>query len=214
MRLHNPLDTILNNEIKVKLLRFLCKTGGEWSGRRLAQEIKASPAACHKALSDLQKERILKFKSSGRSYLYSLDEDNLIIKNLLKPLYKKEEGIPAMLANITTQLPSSVKERVVSSAIFGSISRKKERPDSDVDLCVIVKEKGDKKILEEHLEKINAKLMKQYGNILSPYIQTEQEFRSKFKRGLPLLRNLIRDHTLITGKPLTSILHASKKDQE
>lgn len=45
MRVHNPLDKILNNELKVKILRFLCKTGAEWSGRQIAQEIKVSPVS-------------------------------------------------------------------------------------------------------------------------------------------------------------------------
>ena len=44
MRVHNPLDKILSNEIKVKILRFLCKTEAEWSGRQIAKEIKVSSA--------------------------------------------------------------------------------------------------------------------------------------------------------------------------
>lgn len=213
MRLHNPLDKILNNEIKIKLSRFLCRTTSvEWSGRELARQNRISPAACHKALSELQKEGILKLRTVGRSYIYSLDQDNLIVKNLLKPLYKKEEALPVALADVTKKLPPSVRRRIVSLAIFGSISRKKEKPYSDIDLFIVVKDKRDKEVLEENLEGIGSRIMRQYGNVLSPYIQTRQEFKAKFRRGSPLLKNILRDHILIYGKALTAILYERKKD--
>lgn len=94
MRVHDPLDKILNNGIKIKILRFLCKTEVEWSGRQIAQEIKVSPAACHKALRELNNERALLLRSIGKSYLYRLNKENLIISDLLKPLYERESKIP------------------------------------------------------------------------------------------------------------------------
>lgn len=211
MRLHNPLEKILNNEIKVKLLRLLCRTGAEWSGRRIADEIRASPAAAHKALSGLQREGILRLRTIGKSYLYSLEQDNLIVKSLLKPLFKKEEILPVTLANITKRLPVFLRKKIVSLVIFGSVSRKKERPFSDIDLFFVVKEKGDKSLLDEAMERINLKFMKQYGNMLSPYILSEQEFRLGLKKGQPLLKNIMRDQQLVFGKSLTSILYERKK---
>ncbi|MCD5401362.1 winged helix-turn-helix domain-containing protein, partial [candidate division NPL-UPA2 bacterium] len=87
MRVHDPLDKILNNEVKVKILRFLCRAEAEWSGRQIAREIKVSPAACHKALRELNNERALLLRSIGKSHLYCLNKENLIISELLKPLY-------------------------------------------------------------------------------------------------------------------------------
>jgi len=212
MRLYNPLDKILNNETKIKLSRFFCRTSGEWSGRRIAREINISPAAAHKALSELQKEGILKVRVVGRSYLYSLVQTNLIVKNLLRPLYKKEEMLPLILANTVKKLPLSIKKRVISLAIFGSVSKKRERPSSDIDVFVVVRDKKDKELLDRALEQISLKILKDYGNILSPYILDAQEFKLKFKKGLPLLKNIIRDHKLILGKPITSILYERKED--
>lgn len=212
MRLHNPLDKILNNEIKIKLLRFFCRMGMEWSGRRIAREVNISPAACHKALSELRKEGILKVRVIGRSHLYSLVQSNLIVKNLLKPLYKKEELLPSVLAGVVKKLPLSLKKKVVSLAIFGSVSKKKERPSSDIDLFVVVRDKEDKELLGRRLGRISLKILKDYGNTVSPYILSVKEFKLKFKKGLPLLKNIIRNHKLILGKPVTSILYARKKD--
>ena len=89
MRVHNPLDKILSKETKVKILRFLCKTEAEWSGRQIAKEIKVSPAACHKALRELNNEGALLLRGIGKSNLYSLNKENLIVSDLLKPLYRE-----------------------------------------------------------------------------------------------------------------------------
>mgnify|MGYP001084750544 CR=1 FL=1 len=85
MRVHDPLDKILNNEVKIKILRFLCKTEAEWSGRQIAQEMKVSPAACHKALRELNNEGALLLRSVGRSYLYRLNKENLSLIHISEP---------------------------------------------------------------------------------------------------------------------------------
>ena len=93
MRIHNPLDKILNSEIKIKILRFLCRTEAEWSGRQIASEIKVSPPSCHKALRELHNEKILLLRGVGKSHLYQLNKENFLILELLKPLYEKESSI-------------------------------------------------------------------------------------------------------------------------
>ena len=205
MRIHNPLDKILNNEVKVKILRFLCKAEVEWSGRQIAREIKISPAACHKALRELNNERVLLLRSVGRSYLYRLNKGNLIISKLLKPLYGRESKIPgkvyeAIIRNIAT--PGDI----ASIAVFGSIKRKKERATSDIDLLVLVRNLEDKEKVEEDFGKINEKIVKMFGNTISPYIQSLEEFKLKHKRGLPLVRNILKSHKLLFGRPLEELL--------
>ena len=205
MRIHNPLDKILNNEVKVKILRFLCKTEVEWSGRQIAREIKVSPAACHKSLRELNSERALLLRSVGKSYLYRLNKGNLIVSKLLKPLYGRESKIPdkiyeAIIGNVPTL------DNIVSIAVFGSIKRKKERATSDIDLLVLVRNLEDKEKVEEDFGKVNEKIIKMFGNTISPYIQSLEEFKSKHKRGLPLVRNILKSHKLLFGTPLEELL--------
>ena len=132
MRVHDPLNKILNNEVKVKILRFLCKAEAEWSGRQIAREIKVSPATCHKALRELNNEGVLLLRSIGKSHLYCLNKENLIISELLKPLYKRESRIPDEVSKAIIRNISSVAiEDIISIAVFGSIKKRKERPASD-----------------------------------------------------------------------------------
>jgi predicted nucleotidyltransferase len=205
MRIHDPLDKILNNEVKVKILRFLCKTEVEWSGRQIAREIKVSPAACHKALRELNNERVLLLKSVGKSHLYRLNKRNFIISKLLKPLYGRESKIPdkiyeAIIKNIATL------DNIISIAVLGSIKKKEERATSDIDLLVLVRNLEDKEKVEGDFGKVNEKIVKMFGNAISPYTQSLKEFKLNHKRGLPLVRNILKSHKLLFGRPLEKLL--------
>lgn len=207
MRVHNPLDKILNNEAKVKILRFLCKTEAEWSGRQIAQEIKVSPAAAHKALRELNNEKALLLRSVGKSYLYCLNRENLIVSELLKPLFKRENKIPEEIYKVIVEnIPSSVISTIISIAVFGSVKKRKERPTSDIDLLVLVRNPEDKRKIEEDFAKVNEKIIGRFGNTVSTYIQTVEEFKLKYQRGLTLVKNILRSHSLLFGKPLEELL--------
>ena len=207
MRVHDPLDKVLNNELKIKILRFLCKTDAEWSGRQIAQEIKVSPAACHKALRELNNERALLLRSIGRSYLYRLNKENLIISEMLKPLFERESKIPDdVYRAIVKNISSLVIKDIASIAVFGSIKRRKERPTSDIDLLVLVRNPEDKRKVEEDFGKVNEKIIGKFGNTISSYIQTIEEFKSKYKKGLALVKNILKSHRLLFGKSLEELL--------
>jgi len=207
MRVHDPLNKILNNEIKIKILRFLCKTEAEWSGRQIAQEIKVSPAACHKALRELNNERVLLLRSIGKSYLYRLNKENIIVSNLLKPLYERESKIPGdVYRAIIRNISSLVINDIVSIAVFGSIKKGKERPTSDIDLLVLVRNPEDKRKVEEDFGKINEKIIGKFGNTISSYIQAIEEFKLKYKRDLAVVKNILKTHRLLFGKPLKELL--------
>jgi len=204
---HNPLDKILSKETKVKILRFLCKTEAEWSGRQIAKEIKVSPAACHKALRELNNEGALLLRGIEKSNLYSLNKENLIVSDLLKPLYERESKIPdEIYEGIVRNISSLVIKDIVSIAVFGSVKKRKERPTSDIDLLVLVKNSENKGEVEEDFGKVNEKSISRFGNTVSPYIQTVEEFNLKYKKGLSLIKNILKSHRLLFDTPLEELL--------
>lgn len=207
MRVHNPLDKILSKETKVKILRFLCKTEAEWSGRQIAKEITVSPAACHKALRELNNEGALLLRGIGKSNLYSLNKENLIVSDLLKPLYERESKIPdEIYEGLVRNISSLVIKDIISIAVFGSVKKRKERPTSDLDLLVLVKNSENKGEVEEDCGKVNEKIISRFGNTVSPYIQTVEEFNLKYRKGLSLIKNILKSHRLLFGTPLEELL--------
>ena len=207
MRIHQPLNKILNNETKVKVLRFLYSNDIEWSGRRIAREIQISPATCHKALQGLYSEGILLLRNVGRTHLYQFNHDNYVAKELLHPLFKKEERLLKVISRLLRdEFSEKVKERVVSIALFGSVEKREDRPDSDIDLLVLVSSAKDKDKIEKDLDNLNEKTVRLFGKIVSPYIESVSGFRRKYKKGLPVVKEIVQSHKLISGKSLREVI--------
>ncbi|TET68148.1 MAG: hypothetical protein E3J56_11765 [Candidatus Aminicenantes bacterium] len=207
MRIHQPLNKILNNETKVRVLRFLYSNDIEWSGRRIAREIQISPATCHKALQELYSEGIVLLRNVGKTYLYQFNHDNYVAKELLHPLFKKEERLLKVISRLLRdEFSEKVKERVVSIALFGSVEKKEDRPDSDIDLLVLVARAKDKEKIERAFDNLNEKTMRLFGKIVSPYIESVSGFRRKYKQGLPVVKEIVQSHKLISGKSLREVI--------
>src|SRR3989338_58768 len=142
MKITKQLDNILNTEVKVRILRFFCRTGAEWNGRQVAKEIGVTPKTAHQALNTLNKEKVLLLRNMGKTHVYSLNEGNFLVSKLLKPLFLKEDNILDHIIKAIKRKTSSSKARkaIISIAIFGSVSKQEEHPSSDIDLAVIVKD--------------------------------------------------------------------------
>jgi predicted nucleotidyltransferase/biotin operon repressor len=207
MRIHQPLNKILNNETKVKVLRFLYSNDIEWSGRRIAREIQISPATCHKALQELYSEGILLLRNVGKTYLYQFNHDNYVAKELLHPLFKKEERLLKVISRLLRdEFSEKVKERIVSIALFGSVEKREDRPDSDIDLLVLVSRAKDKEKIEKAFDNLNEKTVRLFGKIVSPYIESASGFRRKYRQGLPVVKEIVQSHKLISGKSLREVI--------
>ena len=213
MKITKPLDNILNTEVKTKILRFFCRTGAEWNGRQIAKEIGESPKAAHETLSILHKERVLLLHNIGKTHVYSLNEDSFLVSGLLKPLFLKEDNILDNIINIIKRKISAsrAKKGIISVAIFGSISAHKDHPSSDIDIAVIVKNREAKAITERLFEEIDLKISKEFGNIISPYVNTKTEFKAKYKKELAVIKNILKSHKLIYGEGLKNLLWRQRR---
>lgn len=208
MKITKPLDNILNTELKTKILRFLCRTDAEWNGRQIAKEIGVSPKAAHEALNTLNKERVLLLRNMGKTHVYSLNIDNFLVSKLIKPLFLKEDTILDGIVNMIKRKisASKAKKDIVSVAIFGSISAREDHPASDIDLAVIIKDAKAKAVIERLFEEIDSKISKKFGNVVSPYINTKAAFKANHKKGMPVIKNILKSHNLVYGKRLEWLL--------
>lgn len=208
MKFTKPLDSILNTEVKTRILRFLCRTGAEWNGSQIAKEIKITPAATHNALRALQKEGLLTLHNMGKTHVYSLKEDSFLVSNLLKPLFTKEDKILDTIIGLIKRKISGFKAKqdIASVAIFGSVNIRQDRPTSDIDLVVIVENVKAKPAIERLFGELDERISREFGNTLSPYINTLTEFKVKHKKGLAIIKGILKSHNLIYGERLESLL--------
>ena len=208
MKIANPLDKILDNEAKVRILRFLIKTNAQWNGRQIAREIGVTPATAHKALHGLHKEGVLILRNVGKTHVYSLNEDSYVVSDLLRPLFDREEKtLSSIISMIRRRIKASdVKKHISSVLLFGSVDLHKDRPTSDIDLAVVIKDKKSRKGAEALFEKIDEKVSSEFGNTVSPYINTEAEFKNKHNKGLGVIKNILKSHRLLYGKDIRALL--------
>ena len=208
MKITNPLDNILDNEAKVRILRFLLKTRAQWNGRQIAKEVGVTPATAHKALHSLRKEGVLLLRNIGRTHVYSLNESSVIVSGMLTPLFAKEDRILDSIIGVIKRKISSLKSEkaILSVALFGSVTIRQDRPTSDIDLAVIVENAKGRAVAERLFEEIDKKIMKEFGNALSPYINTRAEFKAKYRRGMAVVKSIVKCHNLIYGKRLGALL--------
>ena len=207
MLFHQPINAILNDERKVRILRFLCRKGGQWSGRRLAAELSLNPVMTHRALRELHHTTVLDFQNVGKSFVYSLRDDHYLVRELLKPLFQQEAVSQERLGVVLRQALGRASTEVVSVAIYGSVVRKEERPTSDIDILVLVRSAQGKRQVQERMERVWAAVTKEFGNSVAPYIHTVPEARRKAQRKLAVFQHILAAHELLWGQPLKDVLN-------
>jgi len=208
MKISRPLDKILDNEAKIKILRFLIKTNAQWNGRQIAKEIGVTPATAHKALHSLYKEGVLVLRNVGKTHIYSLKEDNYLVSGLLRPLFAKEDKVLKKIIEIIRRKinSSDIKKSIISVVLFGSVNLRTDRPASDIDLAVIIKDKNKRREVDILFEDIDKKISSEFGNTVSPYVNTEAELKSKYKKGLEVVKDILKSKKFIYGKKIETIL--------
>ncbi|MBU4176004.1 MAG: nucleotidyltransferase domain-containing protein [Actinomycetia bacterium] len=187
MRFHEPLNDILGNKVQVKLLRVLVRTKGSFTGRELARLIGYSQNQTRLALEELERNGLVVRQSAGRAYLYSLDNENIVISDFLEEGFRLED---ALLNRLATVYFEEMGSNLVSVILFGSIAKGEERPESDVDLVLIVKDKANLKVIEDHASEASLKVTRRFGNQASAILVKKADFEKKMKQKKGLWREI------------------------
>lgn len=207
MRFEQPFDTILDSSAKVRILRFLCRKGGIWSGNRIAAEAGINSMTAHRALRELRQATLLNVRKIGNSFAYSLRDQHFLVRRILRPFFDREEKLLDRLPELLGEtLQRAERAKVITVAIYGSVARGEERPTSDVDLLVLVESEKEKRQIQSALDRFCESVMEEFGNVPAPYVNTLAEARRKIQRGLPVFQNILKEHRVIWGKPVEEAL--------
>ena len=208
MRLTLPLDKILNNEVKIRALRILCQNSNGLSGRQIAKMVGASPKTAHTILQDLLREGVVTLRIVGKSYLFHLNETRAVVHEVLKPLFLFEKKLSERLFDIIRKAikKSALKNDILSVALFGSVHAKTKRATSDIDLFVVIKTAALKMKTSDLFSDIDRQTSSQWGNLISPYVNTLTEFKNNAKRKTGIVPNALKSYQLIYGDRLEKLL--------
>jgi predicted nucleotidyltransferase len=210
MKYYRPLDNLLGQKSAIKILRYLSLARLEMNGRQIAADTGLSPWACHLALRELAEQGIVVMRNVGRTYLFRLNDKNYIAERLLLPLFAAEgELLQAAIREITDGLPDSV----VSVVLYGSVSRREERPSSDVDLLILVAGEPDREPVRELLAQKNESFVARFGNILSPLVLPVREFIRRYRDHDAFIDEIANAGQVVYGKLISEVIaHGAKED--
>lgn len=185
----------MSTKSDIKILRTLCKyPTKEFNESELARVSKVGQKTVNRAMPKYVSYGIVSARTIARANVYSLNSGHYIVEQLGQ-LFQAEGGAKLELER---QLRDAFKDEktIVSLLLFGSVAREKEEPTSDIDVFVIT---TDKERMKKKLQVVEEATMKKFGNVISEYILTPEEF--KRKRNTQTIKEILAHGELIVGKP-------------
>ena len=179
MKFHISLLSVLNSKTKVKIIRFLLTHEAYMSEREIASILGVSHMSVNRVLRELSQLNFGNFVTVGKSHLWKINRKSYVFKalsGLIKDVLVTKDPMEGLKATLLRYLPRALVKKVL---LFGSVSKGMEKPDSDIDVFILVKNSASKKALEASIEKLSDICFELYGNRLAPYILTEQEMNKK-----------------------------------
>jgi len=177
------LEEVFGTGERIKVLRVLARYPKEFTSRELSSYCGVSVRGVIDILSFFERYGLVKSRRVGKSILWKMDENNHLTKLLVLPTFEVENDLVGYLKR---RISARVRRFPVQKAvIYGSVARGDERPDSDIDLLLVVKEKG--KWVEELQDKLRGEVLRLFGNMLSIFVCTSSEYK---KLGIGLKREI------------------------
>lgn len=187
--LEHPLNWVFSAPSHIAVLRALRDSQEGMSGRAVAREAGINHQACALALRRLESLGVVRRQGSGRTQLVRLNFDNLLVKEVLLALVRKERDF---WTGAREEIARRFKPSTLSATLFGSAARRETQPGSDVDLLLSVKPTRKAEVMEQ-ARHFSQQFKGKYGIRLSPIVLTIKEVKERIRKSDPLLKNILRD---------------------
>lgn len=191
MQFNQSLNRLFASGGHVAILRELWHSRREGrTGRELSRLAGLSPAHTARILRGLQDEGIAASRSSGSAFLWTWN-DSHVWAAPLHALFSSEANVRNQLIEDLKVTFQDVPVRAVT--LFGSVARREERMDSDIDVLIEISGPKSPESVRMALEQGSKLVWGKYGNPLAPLILTTPE--AKHPRNRRVLA-AARDHGL------------------
>ena len=187
MKWNDALDEILGSKLKIRVLRHLSRGPGPYTGRELARASGYSHTQAYKALAELETLGVITRQHAGTSYLYSLDKGSYIVSHILLPAIEAERRLIAELAG---RFYAGLGQGLISVVLFGSVARREDDPDSDIDLILVARDGSDTDSLEKTASELCLEAAVEFGGSVSAFVFTESEYERKLMDGKAMWKDI------------------------
>lgn len=132
-----PLTRVLGTVAHVKTLRELVRHGGELSAPSLCVRTGLSTRAVQLSLRALEEMKVIRSLGSGRTRLYRRRRSHPL-SQILVELFRQEENRFDSIVGKVREAAEACRPQLMAAWIYGSVARGKDRPDSDLDIALVV----------------------------------------------------------------------------
>jgi uncharacterized protein len=181
MSTSTALSDVLFGQIRGGVLALLYgQADKSFYVRQIARRIHASVGTVQRELEKLAKVELITREPLGNLVFYRANQRNPVFLEM-KALVGKTVGV----FNILSSAVGKLAEAVTIAFVYGSVARKEEKADSDIDLMII----GNVE-LDEVLTRLSGAETK-LGRAVNPTVYSEQEFKKKLKDGNHFLNAVV-----------------------
>lgn len=203
----NALNHILGTTAKIDLLRVLIRLDTPTSGREAERLARVAHMSAIKALGELAAVGVLSLTRTQATHLYQINRDHDLVPPL-EALFKAEADRFASLGDEAKSalVELDLEQKVTSVVIYGSAARGDTRPDSDLDILILVRHDADASAAREILGVLSGRLRLRYGARPSVLVLAVSAARERYDDGDPLLQNIAIDGRTLIGTPVQEVL--------
>lgn len=195
------LETILGKKNNIKVLRHLAMhKDWQFNITELARDISINKGILSRLIENLENENLIKITRKGKIKLFSINKDNLFIKDIIISLFEKEADFPK---NILENLVKKLRDKVESIILYGSFAKGTAKLSSDIDVLIIVNKKENN--LEKEIEVFKKDFLKK-DLVLRVDIIDILELKNLYKTQEPFIKSVIKNHKLLSGKNIMELI--------
>lgn len=195
------IEDILGKKNNIKVLRHLIKhKNWQFNITELAKDIYINKGVLSRLIGDLEKKNIIKVSKKGKIKLFSINKENLFIKNIIIPLFEKED---IFYYKILDKFAQKIRNNAISIIAYGSVVSKEIKLTSDIDILVIIDKKN--KILEDKINKLKNEFLDN-DMLLRVDLINIKELKKLYKTKEPFMTSIIKNHKILYGKSLMDLV--------
>ena len=196
------LEQVLGSRNNIRVLRYLVKhLNWEFNISELSKDTGINKGALSRLIKKLKQNNTIKINQKGKIILFKLNKENIIMKNLIIPLFKKEDNFFNQF--IRPKLLKLKAKNALSIILYGSYARNDFKLSSDMDLLIIVKSKDTK--FENEIDELKKEFLDN-DILVRTDIMALNEFKKLYKIKEPLIMSIEKNHEVLYGKNLTELI--------
>ena len=204
MVIYKILDDVFSTWSNIAVLRVLNKVKIGLSGREIAKQAGMSAPSCLEALSSLENFNIVTRQRGGRDHFFNLNREHYLVEKIIVPILSQEIKFHVSLFK---EIVKEYCNYSISIFLFGSVARREERIDSDLDVCIFYINSAAKKKIEAGITEYGFSLHKKYGVSIAPFFISEKDFIKRAKSMKPPIADVITEGKLLFGKSIKELLY-------